>query len=179
MNDKQLGVIGAGNMAEAILRGVVRGNVLSHGRIVAADPSLERRQKLLAELQIDAVPDNATAAACPRVLLAVKPQTMPAVLEEISPHVQGDALVISIAAGVKTGRIAERLGGAVRIVRVMPNTPMLVGAGVSAVAAGPRATEDDLLWVDRLLGACGRVVRVPMVPGWSTSQIIDAIRKLP
>ncbi|HAU36862.1 MAG TPA: pyrroline-5-carboxylate reductase [Phycisphaerales bacterium] len=155
MSDYELGVIGAGNMAEALLRGVIGGNVLHHGSIVVADPVLERRRLLLDALHIAVVEDNAVPAACPRVLLAVKPQVLGRVLEHIAPVVRPDAMVISIAAGVPTRRIDAALGGRGRILRVMPNTPMLVGAGAAAVAPGPRATDDDLRWVERLFAACG------------------------
>jgi len=160
MADYQLGVIGAGNMAEAVLRGVIRANVLTHGAIVASDPAFKRRQKLTGELSITCVDDNASAASCPRVLLAVKPQVMVKVLDEIAPRVRDDATVISIAAGVSTAVIDERLGGRGRIVRVMPNTPMLVGAGVSAIAPGPRANDDDLRWTRALFAASGTAVMV-------------------
>jgi len=155
MADYQLGVIGAGNMAEAVLRGVIRANVLPHGAIVAADPAPERRQELTGELGITCQAENAAAAACPRVLLAVKPQVMVKVLDDIAPHVREDATVISIAAGVSTDVIDAHLGGRGRIVRVMPNTPMLVGAGVSAIAPGPRAGDDDVRWTRALFAASG------------------------
>ncbi len=160
MVEYELGVIGAGNMAEAILRGLLAGNVLPHSAIVASDPAFERRQQITNNLSVKCVEDNLIPAACPRVLLAVKPQVMAGVLDGISDAVSEDAAVISIAAGVTTGFIDEHLGGRGRVVRVMPNTPMLAGAGVSAVAAGPRATDDDINWTKRLFAASGYVVVV-------------------
>ncbi len=158
MADYQLGVIGVGNMGEAILRGVVGSNVLPHNAIIAAEPRLEQRQMLTRELGISAVAENAEAAGAGHVLLCVKPQTMDAVLEEIAPAVGDEAVVISIAAGVPTARIDAKLGGKGRIVRVMPNTPMLIGAGVSALCAGPRAGEGELDWTRRLFAASGKTV---------------------
>ncbi len=156
----QLGVIGAGNMAEALLRGVVGGNFLSHSVIVACDPALARRQRLTQELNITCQPDSTAAAQCPRVLLAVKPQVMPDVLQEIQPLIPSEALILSIAAGVTTGMLDEKLHGKGRIVRIMPNTPLLVGAGLSAIAAGPRAKPEDLDWTEQMFSACGRTCRV-------------------
>ena len=156
----QLGVIGAGNMAEALLRGAIAANVLPHGAVIASDVSADRRRKIANELRITCTDDNLLPAACPRVVLAVKPQVMPAVLDGIAAAVRPEATVVSIAAGIRTGWLDERLAGRGRIVRVMPNTPMLVGAGMSALAAGPRAAEEDLQWTESLLGACGRTVRV-------------------
>lgn len=157
MANCELGVIGTGNMAEAILRGVLRAGVLPAERIVASDPSEERRLHV-AELGIRCVEDNAEPASCPRVLLAVKPQVMGDVLDSIATHVAGGATVVSIAAGVATGLIDERLAGRGRIVRAMPNTPMLVGEGATALAAGPRAGEEDLRWAESLFAASGATV---------------------
>lgn len=165
MADYQLGVIGAGNMAEAILKGAISANVIDHNAVVASDPVFERRQLFTRDLGVTTVEDNATPAGCGRVLLAVKPQVMAGVLEGIAERVNPQATLISIAAGVRTAFISEKLGGRGRIVRVMPNTPMLVGAGVSALCKGPRATDAELNWAERLFAACGRTVRVdePMI----------------
>ena len=160
MGKYELGVIGAGNMAEAALRGAIESGFISAGRIVASDPDPARRERFGAELAIACVTDNASAAACDRILLAVKPQVMADVLGEISPCVGEGATVVSIAAGITTAFLDASLGGKGRIVRVMPNTPMLVGAGMSAIAAGPRATDEDVQWTEGLFAASGRTVPV-------------------
>ena len=168
MAEFELGVIGAGNMAEAILRGVMAGNVLQHGAIVASDAKPKRCIHIANKIGVKCVEDNRVPAACGRVLLAVKPQVMGEVLDEIAETVRPDTTVISIAAGVTTRFIDERLGGRGRIVRVMPNTPMLAGSGVSAVAAGPRAGDEDVHWTQRLFSASGTTVVV-------AEQLIDAV----
>lgn len=160
MAEYQLGVIGAGNMAEALVRGAIGGGFLSPDQIVVCDPMPQRRELFSGELGVSAEQDNAIAAACPHVLLAVKPQMMAEVLESIAPAVQDDALVVSIAAGVATSFLDEKLGGRGRFVRVMPNMPMLVGEGVSAVAAGARATEQDVQWTRDLVSSSGQAVVV-------------------
>ena len=164
----ELGVIGAGNMAEAILRGVIASGVLSADRIVASDPVQERRELIGRELGVECVADNRSAAECSHVLLAVKPQMMADVLAAVAESVREDATVVSIAAGVTTRFLDELLGGRGRIVRVMPNTPMLVGAGVSALAAGARATDADLAWTQKLFSASGQTVIV-------TEEMMDAV----
>lgn len=156
----QLGVIGAGNMAQAILRAVVRSGFLEPGEIVVADVHQEKRQQLSSSLGVGWASDNLAAARCPRILLSVKPQNIPDVLAEIGDAVAEEALVISIAAGVSTAHMDAGLGGRGHIVRVMPNTPMLVGAGMSAIAAGPRASDDDVQWTERFFAASGKTVPV-------------------
>jgi pyrroline-5-carboxylate reductase len=150
----ELGVIGGGNMAEAIVGAAVRSRFLSATKIVVSDPAAVRREKLAKELGVTCVESNDAPAGCPRVLLAVKPQVMGAMLDADAKKFRDDALVISIAAGLSTAFFDGRLAGRGRIVRVMPNTPMLVGEGASAVCAGPRATKDDVAWTRKLF-TCG------------------------
>jgi len=154
-----LGVIGAGNMAEALLKGAIAAGAVAAEKIVASDPSAQRRE-VMTRMGIKAVGDNLTPATCPMVLLAVKPQVLAAVLEEISPAVDRDAVVVSIAAGITTSLIDQKLRRKGRIVRVMPNTPMLVLAGASALCRGPRATDDDVARVQKLFAASGWTVVV-------------------
>ncbi|MCP4376104.1 MAG: pyrroline-5-carboxylate reductase [bacterium] len=156
----QLGVIGAGNMAEAILRGLLDKKCLQPGEIVAYDPAANRQQVLTTELNITCSPDSTVPGACPHVLLAVKPYIMKEALEQIAPVISDDTTIISIAAGITSEFIDEILGHRGRIVRVMPNTPMFVGWGVSALSAGPRATSDDMQWTQKILASSGKTVVV-------------------
>ncbi|HUS92926.1 MAG TPA: pyrroline-5-carboxylate reductase [Phycisphaerae bacterium] len=158
MIEYELGVIGVGHMGEAILRGVLKDGSLPRNAIVAYDPNKKREQTLAMEFGILCAESNSIPGSCPHVLLAVKPQSMGDVLAEIAPVVRPDATVISIAAGITTSYIDERLGGKGRIVRVMPNTPMCVGVGVAAVARGPRATPEDVHWTQRLFATSGIAV---------------------
>jgi len=158
MKEYKLGVVGVGHMGEAILRGVLKDGSLPRNTIVAYDPNKKREQALAMEFGILCAESNAIPASCPHVLLAVKPQVIAAVLDEIAPVVREDATVISIAAGIPTRFIDEKLGGKGHIVRVMPNTPMCVGAGVAAVARGPRATPEDVHWTQRLFATSGIAV---------------------
>ena len=156
----QLGIIGAGNMAEAILRGAIGSNFLVHSAVVASELRPERRKQVFNTIGVTCVADNRTPASCPRVVLAVKPQVIAEVLDGIAAAVAEDATVISIAAGVTTDFLDRHLGGRGHIVRVMPNTPMLAGCGTSAIAAGPRATNEDLQWTQKLFATSGKTIRV-------------------
>jgi pyrroline-5-carboxylate reductase len=156
--EQTIGFIGAGNMAGALIRGLIRAGVASPERIVASDPSAERRAELSGELGISVETDNlAVAAASDVVVLSVKPQVLPGILPNLRATArERSRLWISVAAGTKTRAIEEGLGGGVRVVRVMPNTPALVGAGATAIARGSAATEDDVRLTTTLFDAVGR-----------------------
>jgi pyrroline-5-carboxylate reductase len=158
----ELGIIGAGNMAEAIARGVMNKNVLRPDQIIAADVSPQRRE-LFAALGIKAVDENATAARDARtILLSVKPQHMAAALGGLGQVMSDATLVVSIAAGIGTGFIEKHLGvhKKWRVVRSMPNTPMLVGEGMVAIAPGANASKDDLAAARKLFEAAADVIEV-------------------
>jgi pyrroline-5-carboxylate reductase len=158
-----LAIIGAGNMAEAIARGVMEKNVLQAGQMIAADISPQRREVFERQLKIKAVEDNATAAReAKMVLLSVKPQHMAAALAGLGQVIGESTLVVSIAAGISTAFIEKHLGGGRRwrVVRSMPNTPMLVGEGMAAIAAGANAGSDDLAAARRLFEAAADVIEV-------------------
>jgi pyrroline-5-carboxylate reductase len=155
MFQQTFGFIGAGQMARALAGGFVKAGLTRGERIVAADPL----EPALAAFE-DAVsgsrrlPDNASVARQAEVLfLATKPQQIRAALAELQGAADGK-LVISIAAGIKLATLAAALDKA-RLVRVMPNTPCLVGQSASAYALGPRATPADGQLVAELLGAVG------------------------
>ena len=156
-----LGVIGAGNMGAALVRGIVRAGALSAGRIAVSDADPGRAAALAAELGVtQGATNRELASASEHLLLAVKPGIVPSVLGEIAPALTPAQTLVSIAAGVPIARIRAALGDAKpAIVRVMPNTPALVGAGVFAVSA-PGMPEERRSDLTRLLGAVGLVVEV-------------------
>jgi len=156
-----LGFIGAGNMAEALCRGVISAGLFPAERIAAGDPSEARRRLFAETLGVHALDDNAAVVnGSPTVVLAVKPQAMDDVLAEIGPLLGPERLVISIAAGVRIARIEAACRPGCRVVRVMPNTPLLVSAGMSALAAGTHAGADDLEAAARLFRCAGEAVFV-------------------
>jgi pyrroline-5-carboxylate reductase len=156
----ELAILGAGNMAEAIARGLVDGGVLRATQIIAADPVAARRELFARSLQIEAVESSADAARlAPTLLLSVKPQHMKEMLEAVRPTVSDDALVISIAAGIGTKFIEQHLAPKpCRVIRTMPNTPMLVGEGAVAIARGTRATPEDLDLARQLFAPAATVI---------------------
>ena len=158
-----LAVLGAGNMAEAIVRGVLRAGAWRPDQIIAADVSAERRQWFGQELGVATAASNAEAVrGVDLILLSVKPQQMATALAGLGELIAPTAVVVSIAAGITTRFLATSLGGnrPARIVRCMPNTPMLVGEGMSALAPGEHATADDVASAKRLFEAGGKVIAV-------------------
>lgn len=158
----ELGIIGAGNMAEAIARGVMSKGVLHADQIIAADVSPQRRE-LFTSLGIKTVEDNATAAKDAKViLLSVKPQHMASALAGLGTVMSDRTLVVSIAAGIGTRFIEKNLAGDKkwRVVRSMPNTPMLVGEGMVAISTGANATAADLATARKLFEGAAEVIEV-------------------
>ncbi len=155
---KTIGFVGAGNMAEAMIRGLLRGNDFAPDEVRASGPREERMRELRDAYGIQASTDNKLAAAAQIVVLSVKPQILSRVLDEIADTVSPDALVISIAAGVPVVAIQARLAGGTRVVRAMPNTPALVDAAATAIAGGEHARESDLEDAKRIFDAIGLTV---------------------
>ena len=155
--DMVVGFVGAGNMAEAIIRGLIAAGK-PPAELAVSDVRSERLE-LFSSLGLAAFASNRHLAARAQVLvLAVKPQVMPAVLQELRGEVDEETLLVSIAAGVATAFIEGAFPRPVRVVRVMPNTPLLVGRGVSALVAGRHLRPGDLELAAGIFRASGRVV---------------------
>ncbi len=153
--------IGAGNMAEALVSGLLRREVAGMEQIRVTDIQEDRIAYFRAAYGVEGLKDNIAAVRdADVVVLAVKPQGMEEVLETIHSAITDRHLLISIAAGVPLARMESVLGESVRAVRVMPNTPALVGKGVAAICPGRRATEEDMALTEQIIGATGLVVRV-------------------
>ncbi len=153
-----VGFIGTGNMAEALIRGLIHAGVAGKEQIVGSEPREERRTEMTERYGVRAVPNNVEVARQAEILvLSVKPQVMARVLDEIGPEIHPHALVISIAAGIPLAAIEGKLPQA-RVIRTMPNTPALVGAGATAIAAGGHATEADLQAAKRIFESVGTTV---------------------
>jgi len=170
----ELGIIGAGNMAESILRGVLRAGSIPPAAMIAADVSPQRRELFHSQLGVTATEENSIAAREARiVLLSVKPQQMAAALAGMGEVLDPSTLIISIAAAITTQAIEKHLGLAHpwRIIRCMPNTPVLVGAGIVAISRGKNATDDDM--------AIARKIFEPAATVLETSEDkIDAVTAL-
>ncbi|HXG46735.1 MAG TPA: pyrroline-5-carboxylate reductase [Methylomirabilota bacterium] len=156
-----IGFLGAGKMASALARGFLRANLTTPATLHASDPVEAARLAFEKETGVTPVADNLAVCRAANVLiLAVKPDQVSAVLEEIKPAWTEEHLLISIAAGVPLARLQSVLGPSARLVRVMPNTPALVGASASGYALGPAARPDDGALAQRLLAAVGLAVPV-------------------
>jgi len=159
----KIGLIGAGRMATALGRGFVGAGLIPPGAILASDPQEATRTAFEHEVPgAKVVAENGPGfSPCDVVILAVKPQMMKTALDQVSRFVRSDALVVSIAAGVTIEKLAAGFAKGQRIIRVMPNTPCLIGRGASAYALGPAATAEDGKLVAQLLSAVGVAYEVP------------------
>jgi pyrroline-5-carboxylate reductase len=153
----ELVVVGGGNMGAALVMGM-----LSSGEFDATDvaivESLADRRSVLTD-QFPGVLVSEVIPPCEGAVLAVKPPDVPSVARAAAAA--GARRLLSIAAGVTTATISAAAGPSASVVRAMPNTPALVGKGVSAITAGPGAGDDDLEWAERILGSVGMTVRAP------------------
>ncbi|CAN5401704.1 pyrroline-5-carboxylate reductase [soil metagenome] len=172
MQGKTVGFIGAGNMAGALIKGLLHAKALAPSAIVASDVKTERLAQLTAAHGITTTIDNHELVKKSDVIvLSVKPQVIDKVLTAISPDVTKDKLVVSVAAGVPIAVIEARLPAGTRVVRTMPNTPAIALAGATAISAGTHATEDDLATARALFKAVGEVVTLDEV-------LLDAVTGL-
>lgn len=156
-----LGVIGAGQMAEALVAGILRAGLLDKRSLQAADPDAKRRKHFQDLFDITVTADNAAAVRAAKVvLLAVKPQTLPQAVSAMAGALDPAALVISVAAGITTARLEGLLPAGTRVVRAMPNLPAAVGMGMAAYCRGKRASGPDAELAGQLLAAAGAAVLV-------------------
>jgi pyrroline-5-carboxylate reductase len=156
MLSERVGFVGAGQMATALGLGLVKAGLTAAESLVASDPAAEARDRFARATGGKTTADNLDVVAAADVLfLAVKPQQMGKVLAQLRGKVGAEKLIVSIAAGVRLAVMTEGLGPEARLVRVMPNTPCLVGKGASAFCLGDRATARDGELVRQMLGAVG------------------------
>ncbi len=168
----RVGFIGTGRMATALAGGLISSGFCPAGSIVGSDVVPAAAEAFAASTGGSIVDSNtAVADRSDVIVLSVKPQQMPEVLADLAPAVTSDHLVVSIAAGITLSTLAAALGSSTRLVRVMPNTPCLVGLSASAFAPGPAATDADAEQVARLLATVG--IALPV-----SEQLIDAVTGL-
>jgi pyrroline-5-carboxylate reductase len=159
MQGKTLGFLGGGNMAAALIKGLLHAKLLPPEKIIVSDVKTERLSWLKEKHGVVTTIDNhALVKASDYVVLAVKPQVIDKVLEGASGDFRAGQLVISVAAGVPVSAIESRLADGVHVIRSMPNTPATVDAGATAIAPGTFATEVDLEVARKIFAAVGRVV---------------------
>ncbi|WP_101258027.1 pyrroline-5-carboxylate reductase [Streptomyces barkulensis] len=157
---QKIAVLGTGKIGEALLSGMIRAGWSPSDLLVTARRP-ERAEELRSRHGVAAVTNAEAAKTADTLILAVKPQDMAALLGELAPHVPADRLVVSAAAGIPTAFIEERLAQGVPVVRVMPNTPVLVDEGMSVISAGTHATETHLVRTEEIFQPVGKTLRVP------------------
>ncbi len=167
-----IAVIGGGKMGAALVKGIVRAGMAAPKRIWVAEPADALRTALAKEIGVHVTTDNVEAVKQARlVILAVKPDVVPAALAQIKPVFTQDHLLLSIAAGVTLARLESGLPAGARIIRAMPNTPALVGAGAAGFAPAPTATAADAALAQQILGAVGLAFQLP-------EKLLDAVTGL-
>ncbi|MBB6175040.1 pyrroline-5-carboxylate reductase [Nocardiopsis mwathae] len=156
-----IAIIGAGKMGEALLAGLL-GTGYDPADVLVVEPRAPHAARLRQQYGVETVSPREAAQRAATLLLAIKPQDMVDLLDDLAPHLGGGRrLVISVAAGITTAVLEKHLSADVAVVRAMPNTPALVGKGMTAIAAGTHTTPEQLDHAERLLRSVGEVVQVP------------------
>jgi pyrroline-5-carboxylate reductase len=159
MQDRNVGFLGAGNMAGALIKALLQAHATPPERILASDVREDRLEQVRREYGVGITADNAEVVKFADVLvLAVKPQVIDRVLPVIAANLRKETLVITILAGVRLAAVEARLPPGARLVRAMPNTPAMVLAGATAIAAGTYASKEDMRTAKDLFDTVGRTV---------------------
>ena len=156
MSFSKVGIVGTGIIGEALIEVLLRSGLAKESLFIA-EKREERRDEVITKFGVSEIKDYSSLDV---ILLAVKPQDFMATLETISDSLSGSPLIVSFAAGIKIKSIEEKLGKGSRLIRVMPNTPMVIGRGMSAISLGSFATSDDQEWVRGFLSKAGEVIVV-------------------
>lgn len=160
MNEAKIGFIGGGNMAEAIIKGMITGETAAE-TIFVSEPVEARREQLTAKYGVRTTANNSELTlSCKTIILAVKPQQAASVCSSLTTEIKGKHLLVSIMAGISCRRLEDFFSESPRVVRVMPNTPALVLCGAAAVAGGKSATEADMTTVEAIFSLVGTCCRV-------------------
>lgn len=169
INKVKIGFIGCGNMAQAIISGLVDNRMFEPDEIIASDKNSAALARAKEKYGIHTTANNSELVLESEVLLlAVKPQVLPDVISEIADTVGEQKLVISIVAGQSISHIRDMFGRDIKIIRTMPNTPALVGEGMTAMCHGNNVTEVEARYAAKILGSFGKVEIVP-------ENIMDAV----
>ncbi|MFX1337096.1 MAG: pyrroline-5-carboxylate reductase [Promethearchaeota archaeon] len=161
MFENELGIIGTGTMGSALLRTIIKNNVMDKDKIIVYDKDNSITEKILKDLQVKIAQNNSHLAQTSNyILLAVKPQVVNIVLEEIGPHITTEQTIVSIAAGVAIKHIEKYINNDVGIIRIMTNTPLMVGAGASAITHNKKINESSIDFIKKIFNSGGLVVEL-------------------
>ena len=159
MKKYNIGFIGSGKMAGAIIKGLIKSDFISSENLLATQAEQEGLAEKKQALGIDIILDNKVLVQkSDIVFIATKPSQVVDVLKEIFPFVTSEKLVVSIAAGVNTNKLESHLPEKTRVIRVMPNTPALVGEAMTGMVGGKFASEDDLNYIYKLFSTIGKCI---------------------
>ena len=161
LKDKKIAIIGGGKMGSIIAQGLIAQKIAANKDIIVTDIDAARLEFLRKSMKLKVSSNNEkTVKSADIIILAVKPQNMAVTLKEISSAIDKTKIIISIAAGITTGFIESHLAKGVRVLRVMPNTPALIGEGAAAVAKGSSAKKSDVQLAHIIFNAVGISVEV-------------------
>lgn len=164
-----IGFIGLGNMASAMIGGMLQKDMVTPGEIIGSCRTEETAKKIADRFGIETTTDNSIVAQAADILvLAVKPQFFPEVIAQIKDEVNADALIISIAAGKTMDYIETQFGRPLKLVRCMPNVPALVGEGITSVSRNERVSDEEMKQAMELLSSMGKASEIP-------ERLIDAV----
>lgn len=157
----KVGFIGCGNMATAIIGGLINNAGINNDEIIVADISTAATDKIKASLGVASASNTEVATESDVLFLSVKPQFYETVISEIKDCIKDNQVVVTIAPGKTLAWLGEHLGGQVKIVRTMPNTPALVGAGITGVCKNNLVSDDEFAYVMKLLSSFGLAEAIP------------------
>lgn len=172
INKKKIGFIGCGNMATAIIGGILKNEIFTKEEIIVSNLTEEGKKRSEEKLGVTATLDNCQVVKEAEILvLAIKPQFLQEVIAEIKQHVTEDQLVISIAAGKSLEWLENAFEKPLKMVRLMPNTPAMVGEGMTSISPNPKVTPEELALVQNLTNSFGKSEIVP-------ERLIDPVMSL-
>ncbi len=164
MFENELGIIGTGNMGSALLKTILKNKIITEKSIIIYDKEKSVSKELQEQLGVNVAENNTELTHTSKyILLAVKPQVIDAVLKEIGPAITPKQTIISIAAGVALSHIKKYVDDGVGLIRVMTNTPLMVGAGASAIAHNGNVNEEDMEYVKEIFKSGGIIVELDEV----------------
>ena len=173
MKKYNIGFIGAGKMAGAIIKGLLKSNIVTPENLIATQAEKENLEEKSKTLGIKVILNNLELAEKSDIIfIAVKPNQVIGVLEEISPKINNEKLIVSIAAGLTTKTIEANLPANTKVIRVMPNTPALVNEGICGIISGKNATKENLAIVENLFSTIGKSI---IIEKESQMDIVTAI----
>ncbi|MEH7335713.1 pyrroline-5-carboxylate reductase [Neobacillus drentensis] len=185
--NKKIGFIGAGKMAQAMMEGIVKSEVISRENIMASSATKNTIEKIAENFRIRTSLHNIEVARFADILiLAVKPELHTSVIEEIKHEIKKDTIIVTIAAGITLVDLEHAFGQKVKAVRTMPNTPSLVGEGMSVICPNDRLSEEELMEVEHVFKTFGKTERleekwmdaVPAISGSSPAYIYMLIEAM-